>query len=232
MKKRVFGLVLLLTMLLGSTTMVHAETSIPPSGELSAWCGADGNIDMYLYVSEDVSESIVRLVFLSKDTGDEYFYKFNPVNYDDDSLWVQRINIPKGEYFASCRVTDDYYGSYRCSLFPKGNLVVGDMLESVICLVGTDEWVNSTTTEMEKAEEEAAKATATPKPTVAPETGDETQSGETDEKADDSLEEIKPIVEEEPDDVEPKEKNPVPLYVVLGIVAVGILFLFTKKKKK
>lgn len=231
MKKRVFGLVLLLTMLLGSTFTAHAEATIPPSGELSAWCGADGNIDMYVHVSEEVSESIVRLVFLSKNTGDEYFYKFNPVNYDDETIWVERINIPKGEYFVSCRVTDDYYGSYRCSLFPKGNLVVGDMLESIICLVGPEEWIDSTYAEMEKAEAEAAKATATPEPTLAPETEEDTQSGAIAEKTDDELDEIKPILEEEPVEND-GEKNLVPLYVILGIVAVVAVVLVVKFKKK
>ena len=253
MKKTFFLLIMAISVLGGSEVITYAETSpnsmeanpedmsteevapiirepeltIPPTGELSSSCGANGNMNFYLYVSEENKNQITRIVFYDKNTGDEYFYKFNPVNYEDETLWVQHINIPQGDYFVSCRVSGDSYGRYSCSLYPEGELHIGDKLKSVICMVGTPEWIDNAYTGMEKAE---AEATATPEPAVTPESPAlEVTSAPKPTEA--PLEKIEYIPQEAPAE-EPHEKSPVPFYVFCGILAVAIIFLNTKKKKK
>lgn len=242
MKKLLFSLTLVLTLLCGTATLCFAEGSkfsIPDTGELKAECGADGFITMHLYVSDDNNDSITRIVFFDVENNEEYFYKFDPVNYEDDNLWTQRINIPKGEYIVSCRVTGDAYGAIRCELFPKGRLTVGDMLETVICFVGPDDWIagmqehfaNATPTPRpgitatpvptvtEKPEEvidtpvtEAVKPTEAPVATMAP----------------DSPEEIPEHIDPEPEPEEDKS----PVGIILGALALILVSAFLLKKKK
>jgi len=246
MKKKIFGLCLLFTMLFSSSVMAFAEenvlpeenneityeegheptnrepsNTIPPSGELSAFCGADGNVNFYLYISDEYKNQVTRIVFLDKETGDEYFYKFNPANYNGENLWVERINIPQGDYFVSCRVSGDTFGSASCKLFPEGRMLVGRMLEDVTCLVGPQEWLDITYAAMKKADEEANA----PEPTEAPATPTVAPTPIVKDP-----EKIPPI--ELPPEPEPEKKSPVGLYVGAGVVAIAVIFLFTKKKKK
>ena len=135
------------------------QFSIPDTGELSAYCGADGNINFYLHVEDGFNDQIVRIVFFEKDTKKEYFYKFDPANYDDPGVWAQRINIPRGNYFVSCRVSNDIAGSAKCQMVGGHPIAVGPMLESYVCLVGSYDWID----------EELLELTKEPEPTAVPE---------------------------------------------------------------
>lgn len=211
MKKLLFSILFSLGAALAFSSEAKASEVVEPK-ELVGEAGYPSFLDIYLYVSDENNRVVNTLYFYELDTGAEYYCRFNNYNFDDEFLWIKRVNIPNGRYDVYSITAGDDYGVFRCYT-EEDVIVVENESKPLVCLIGRGAWLEENGSMLSPTEAPTITPTVAPTPTPLPE--------------------LPVYVEPEaPQENPEEEKGGIPKGAIAGgIILVFVALLFLKKRR-